>query len=234
VVIKIAKPPRRLTQFQDCSGDDGVALRTLYRDIAALLALGAEIEGEAGVGYVLRPGFLLPPLMFSEEEIEALALGAKWAARRTDDALSDAARNAVAKLSAFLPEDLRAKLNDEALLVGPGWERPQHVDLKLLRRALRDERKLAISYRDEKGARTERVIWLVAIGFFESTRVLAGWCELRAAFRHFRADRIEGTLRLWLARRCGRYPCKGRGGSPLYCGGEFHSRRHLRRVDDRI
>ncbi|RTL80253.1 MAG: HTH domain-containing protein [Hyphomicrobiales bacterium] len=192
-ILQALRRRRRPVNGAELARETGVSLRTLYRDIAALRAMGAEIEGEAGFGYVLRPGFLLPPLMFSEEEIEALALGAKWVARRTDDALSDAARNAIAKLSAVLPEDLRAKLNDEALLVGPGWERPHHVDLKLLRRALREERKLAISYRDEKGARTERVIWPVALGFFESTRVLAGWCELRAAFRHFRADRIEAA-----------------------------------------
>lgn len=168
-----------------------VSLRTLYRDIAALQAMGAEIEGEPGVGYVLRPGFLLPPLMFSEEEIEALALGARWVARRTDDALSDAARNATAKIAAVLPQDLKARMENRALIVGPGWEKPHSVDLKLLRRALRAERKLAIRYRDEKGAQTQRIVWPVALGFFESSRVLAGWCELRGNFRHFRTDRIE-------------------------------------------
>lgn len=169
----------------------GVSLRTLYRDIAALQAIGAEIDGEPGVGYVLRPGFLLPPLMLSREEIEALALGAKWVARRTDDSLSDAARNAIAKIAAVLPRDLKAQLDDDALIVGSGRERAQHVELALLRRALREERKLAMSYRDEKGLRTERVVWPVALGFFESARVIAGWCELRGAFRHFRSDRIE-------------------------------------------
>ena len=171
----------------------GVSLRTLYRDIAAMQAIGAEIDGEPGVGYVLRPGFLLPPLMFSREEIEAVTLGAKWVARRTDDSLSDAARNAIAKIAAVLPRDLKAQLDDDALIVGSGRERPQNVELALLRRALREERKLAMSYRDEKGLRTERVVWPVALGFFESTRVLAGWCELRGAFRHFRADRIEAA-----------------------------------------
>ncbi len=80
-----------------------LSLRTLYRDNRRFAGDGAEIDGEPGVGYVLRPGFLLPPLMFSEEEIEALALGAKWVARRTDDALSEAAGNALAKISAVLP-----------------------------------------------------------------------------------------------------------------------------------
>lgn len=187
---------RRPVSGAELAREAGVSLRTLYRDIAALQAMGAEIDGEAGVGYVLRPGFLLPPLMFSEEEIEALALGAKWVARRTDDGLSDAARNALTKIAAVLPQESRSRLEDDALIVGPGWERPQHVELKLLRLALREERKLAIRYRDEKGARTERVIWPVTLGFFESSRVLVGWCELREAFRHFRTDRIESAQML--------------------------------------
>lgn len=190
-LLQMLRRRSRPVSGAELARETGVSLRTLYRDIAALQAIGAEIDGEPGLGYVLRPGFLLPPLMFSEEEIEALALGAKWVARRTDDALSDAARSAVAKISAVLPPDLKARLGDDALIVGPGWERPQHVELKLLRRALREERKLAISYRDEKGARTERIIWPLALGFFESARVLVGWCELRRDFRNFRADRIE-------------------------------------------
>ena len=169
----------------------GVSLRTLYRDIAALQALGAEIDGEPGLGYVLRPGFLLPPLMLSAAEIEALALGAQWVARRTDEGLSQAARNAMAKIAAVLPPSMRQKLEDDALIVGQGWERRQAVALSVLRQALQEERKLAIAYSDEKGARTERVIWPAALGFFNSTRILAAWCELRGGFRHFRADRIE-------------------------------------------
>lgn len=190
-LLQMLRRRRRPVSGAELAREAGVSLRTIYRDIASLQAMGAEVEGEPGVGYVLRPGFLLPPLMFSEEEIEALALGAKWVARRTDDSLSDAARNAVAKISAVLPQDLKSRLEDDALLVGSGWERLQRVELTVLRRALREERKLAISYRDEKGAPSERIIWPVALGFFESARVLAAWCELRSAFRHFRADRIE-------------------------------------------
>jgi len=171
----------------------GVSLRTLYRDIAALQALGAEVEGEPGLGYVLKPGFLLPPLMFSAAEIEALALGAQWVARRTDEGLSQAARNAMAKIAAVLPPAMRQRLEDDALIVGPGWERRQAVSLGLLRQALREERKLAISYCDEKSVRTARIVWPAALGFFDSTRILAAWCELRGGFRHFRADRIEAA-----------------------------------------
>jgi len=168
----------------------GVSLRTLYRDIASLQALGAAIEGEPGIGYLLRPGFFLPPLMFSSEEVEALALGLRWISRQTDAALDDAAKQALARIASVLPSDLRVRLEDDALQVVSSRKPPSIVDLALLRRALADERKLAISYADANGVTSERVIWPVALGYFETTRVLAAWCELRQGFRHFRTDRL--------------------------------------------
>ena len=98
----------------------GVSMRTLYRDIATLQAQGADIAGEPGVGYVLRPGFILPPLMFSEDEIEALVLGSRWVADRGDDLLGSAAQNAIAKIAAVLPAELRESLDAANLLPGPG------------------------------------------------------------------------------------------------------------------
>ncbi|WP_150559984.1 helix-turn-helix transcriptional regulator [Pandoraea bronchicola] len=170
----------------------GVSLRTLYRDIAVLQAQGAHIEGAPGLGYVLKPGFLLPPLMFSEEEIEAIVLGSRWVAKRTDGALADAAANALAKIAAVLPPDLRASLEASTLLIGPGDPLPPMiVDLTVIREAIRAERKLHLSYRDEAGRVSERVIWPFALGFFERVRMIVAWCELRDGFRHFRADRIE-------------------------------------------
>lgn len=195
-LLQILRRHRRPVSGAELARETGISLRTLYRDIATLQAMGAEIDGEPGLGYMLKPGFLLPPLMFSDAEIEALALGAQWVARRTDDELSGAARNAMAKIAAVLPKDLRCKLESDALIVGPGWEKPQVVGLGPLRRSLAAERKLAITYCDGKGARTQRVIWPVTLGFFESTRVLAAWCELRGAFRHFRTDRIVAATPL--------------------------------------
>src|SRR3981189_2569221 len=98
----------------------GISLRTVYRDIETLKAQGAHIHGEPGVGYVLRPGFLLPPLMFSEEEIEAIVLGSRWVADRADRALADAAANVLAKIGAVLPKDLRETLDDSGMLIAPG------------------------------------------------------------------------------------------------------------------
>ncbi|MBD3896255.1 HTH domain-containing protein [Halomonas sp. ML-15] len=169
----------------------GISLRTLYRDIEALRAVGAEIDGEPGLGYVLKPGFMLPPLMFSEEEIEALSLGLKWVEQRADDGLGTAASEALAKVAAVLPRELRHRLEDSTLLIGPGWDKPQQVDLAVLRQAIRGQNKLVISYCDLKSRRSSRLIWPFAIGFFETTRILVAWCELRQGFRHFRADRIE-------------------------------------------
>lgn len=192
-LLQILRRHRKPVSGAVLAAETGISLRTLYRDIAALQAMGAEVDGEPGIGYVLRPGFMLPPLMFSDAELQALALGARWVARRTDRELSGAAADALAKIAAVLPDDLRRRLEDEVLLVGHGWVKSQAVGLEILRRALNQERRLAVIYRDEKGTRTERVVWPVVLGFFESTRVLAAWCELRNGFRHFRADRIEGA-----------------------------------------
>lgn len=169
-----------------------VSLRTLYRDIATLQAQGASIEGEPGLGYVLRPGFMLPPLMFSEEEIEALVLGSRWVARRTDKKLRLAATNVLAKISAVLPEDLRHQLEFSGLLIGPVKTAIENDDEKeaLIRHAIRREYKLQMTYIDVKGDESQRIIWPLALGFFEEVHIIIAWCELRLDFRHFRADRI--------------------------------------------
>ena len=169
----------------------GVSLRTLYRDIATLQAQGATIEGEAGVGYVLRPGFLLPPLMFPPEEIEALVLGSRWVAGRADGPLAEAALSALARIGAVLPAELRAEMEASALFVAPGAAIPaDSIDSALLRKAIRTERKLSLAYLDAAGTASERIVWPFALAFFDQVRLLIGWCELRGAFRSFRTDRI--------------------------------------------
>ena len=170
----------------------GISLRTLYRDIGSLQAQGALIDGEAGIGYVLRPGFMLPPLMFSEEEIEALVLGSRWVADRGDSRLGDAARNAISKIAAVLPGDLRLAMDTSALLVGPGSGMAAgDQELATIRLAIRSERKLEIRYRDLKDKQSSRSIWPFALGFFDRVRIVVAWCELRQDIRHFRTDRIS-------------------------------------------
>ena len=169
----------------------GISLRTLYRDIATLQQQGANIEGEAGVGYMLKPGFMLPPLMFSEEELEALVLGMRWVAGRTDTQMAVAASSALSRIAAVLPQDLRDSLDANALLVGPATQRMEdRVDVATLRRAIRSGYKVNIDYCDQNGQGSQRLIWPFALGYFDRVRVLVAWCEMRQDFRHFRTDRI--------------------------------------------
>ncbi|MFO1305530.1 MAG: YafY family protein [Burkholderiales bacterium] len=170
----------------------GVSLRTLYRDIASLQAQGATIDGAPGLGYVLRPGFVLPPLMFTADEVEALVLGSRFVADRGDEALARAARTALSKIGAVLPPDSRVHAETSALLIGPaaGAER---AHLLAVRTAIRGERKLTIDYRDLAGRDTQRTIWPFALGFFDRAQVAVAHCELRGAIRHFRLDRIAAV-----------------------------------------
>jgi predicted DNA-binding transcriptional regulator YafY len=181
----------------DLARELGISLRTLYRDIATLQAQGAHIEGEPGLGYVLRPGFMLPPLMFSDEEIEALVLGSRWVAERGDDDLGQAARNALAKIAAVLPPDLREFAETATLLIAPtNKSTDEQALLAIVRKAIRRERKIEIAYRDGKAGETRRTVWPFALGFFETVRIVAAWCELRQDFRHFRIDRTAAAVEL--------------------------------------
>ncbi len=211
VLIEALRRRRRPVSGKVLAEETGVSLRTLYRDIASLQApppegLGVNVEGAPGVGYVLRPGFLMPPLVFPPEEIEALVLGSRWVAGRADPRLAAAARAAIARIGAVLPPGLREALEGSGLLVAPGSPLPpESVDSARLREAIRDERRLALSYRDAAGAATERVVWPFALAFFEGSRLLLAWCELRGDFRSFRTDRIVAANALE-----GRYPRRRR------------------------
>lgn len=190
-LIQILRRHRRPVSGATLADESGVSLRTLYRDIETLKAQGAHIDGEAGVGYVLRPGFMLPPLMFTEEEIEALVLGSRWVADRADTQLGDAARNALAKIAVVLPDDLRTSLDTSSLLIGPCDPiSAGDAELASIRAAIRAERKLQIVYSDGKKAQTRRLIWPIALAFFDRVRMVVAWCELRNGYRHFRTDRI--------------------------------------------
>ena len=191
-LIQTLRRYRRPVSGQTLADETGVSLRTLYRDIATLQAQGADIEGEPGMGYILKPGFLLPPLMFSEDEIEALVLGSRWVASRTDSDLSRAAANVLAKITAVLPDDMKPKIEGSNLLVPQYYsEVTDVVDLSLVRKAIRNEHIVEIDYVDAAGVPTERRIWPFALGFYDRVRVVAAWCEMRNDFRNFRTDRIQ-------------------------------------------
>lgn len=189
-LIQVLRRHRHPVAAAKIAEELGVSLRTVYRDIATLQHQGASIDGEAGIGYVLRPGFLLPPLMFSDDEIEALVLGSRWVARNGDSRLSAASRNALARIAAVLPASLLESL-DAGLLIGPSEPvTAGDAELSTIREAIRAQHRLIITYRDEGGSETRRTIWPLALAFFERIRVVVAWCELRQSFRHFRVDRI--------------------------------------------
>ncbi len=172
----------------------GISPRSLYRDIVTLQAQGASIEGAVGLGYILKPGFTLPPLMFQPDEIEALVLGARWVAERTDDVLGAAAENAIAKIAAVLPPHLRVELDDNTLMIPPGaLKASEGKNIPALRKAIRDQKKVKLVYRDGKDQGTSRIVWPFALAFFDTSRVVVTWCEMREGFRNFRTDRIESA-----------------------------------------
>jgi predicted DNA-binding transcriptional regulator YafY len=181
---------RRPVTAASLAGELSVSIRTIYRDVQSLIGLGAPIDGEAGLGYLLRGGFFLPPLMFDEDEVEALVLGARLVERQGDKALAAAARNVLAKIAAATPKDLRDTMAETGFWVGQGAVAESPV-LRPLREAIRREHKVALLYGDEKGAETSRVVWPIALAFYEGKQTVAAWCELRTAFRHFRTDRIK-------------------------------------------
>lgn len=182
---------RRAVAASQLAEELSVSVRTVYRDVQTLVELGASIDGEAGVGYLLRAGFFLPPLIFSVEELEALVLGTRWVKGQGDPLLAQAADSALAKIATASPKDLREEIAEIGLWA-PRFNRSaeQASGLRVLREAIRCEHKLKICYVSLAGAETERLIWPVALAFFESVQLVAAWCELRAEFRHFRADRI--------------------------------------------
>jgi predicted DNA-binding transcriptional regulator YafY len=196
-LLQLLRRYRHPVSGQILAEEIGVSIRTLYRDIASLQAQGATIEGEPGVGYVMKPGFVLPPMMFSSEELDALVLGMRWVADRCDKTLSAGALSTLAKVAAVLPTELRRELEESSLLVGAPLKRPAHkVSSDLLRAAVRAEQKLKITYVDGSGVHSQRVVWPFALVYFDQARVLMCWCELRADFRNFRSDRISDVERM--------------------------------------
>jgi len=166
-----------------------ISVRTVYRDIAALQAMGVPIDGAAGLGYILRPGFHMPPLNFTPEEAEAITVGLALLGRTGDRGLTAAAASVATKIAAVQPR--RGPDQPAALLASPWTGQPvASVDSAVLRRALREERILTITYRTAEGPETTRRILPLAMIYYVDATILAGYCELRGSFRHFRQDRI--------------------------------------------
>jgi predicted DNA-binding transcriptional regulator YafY len=168
-----------------------VSVRTIYRDIEDLVASGVPLEGAAGVGYRLRRGYQVPPLMFDDDELQALVFGAGVAKSWGDPAMAEAAERILAKVEAVLPERLRPKLNSHRLMV-PDPQLPASTTALLgeVRDAINRRRRLFLDYRDADGESTERIVWPLTLAYWGPTWSLGAYCELRNAFRNFRIDRM--------------------------------------------
>lgn len=192
-LLQILRRHRRPVTASVIADELEVCVRTVYRDIAGLVGEGVPIRGEAGIGYVLGEGYDLPPLMFNADEIEAMLVGLRWVEARADVSLSRAARDVVAKIGDILPKHLKPVLFEPAV-DAPRFSPPppeESIDVAALRAAIRERRKVAIAYHDEQGRASRRVIWPLALGYFEMSRIVVAWCELRSDFRHFRTDRMR-------------------------------------------
>ncbi|MDK1375623.1 MULTISPECIES: YafY family protein [unclassified Sinorhizobium] len=191
-IIQILRLARKPVTAADIAETLEVTPRSIYRDIAALQAMRVPIEGERGLGYVLRPGFDLPPLMFTIEETEAIVLALALLARTGDEELKAAARRVNQKITGAVPGPLRQAFQSQALHAwGTVAAPPPAIDLAMVRRAIRDEQKLALDYRDELGRASERIVRPLALIYYSEHAMMVAWCELRQDIRNFRADRVE-------------------------------------------
>jgi predicted DNA-binding transcriptional regulator YafY len=187
-VLRTAKQPVTAARLAD---ELEVTTRTVYRDVATLQARRVPIEGAAGLGYVLRRGFDLPPLMFTADELDAIAVGVRMLRRIRDPGLQQAAEGVLSKITSVLPEALRPHILSAPIFVSDGdAETPNGIDLSMLRGAIRDTRKLRITYDDRNGHRTRRTIWPIAMAYYVDVTLIGAWCELRNDYRHFRVERI--------------------------------------------
>jgi predicted DNA-binding transcriptional regulator YafY len=183
---------KRLTRAAEIADELEISQRTVYRDVSDLAANGVPITGEAGVGYVLDPGFDLPPLQFTAEELEVLALAGELVENLGDAALTRTIKDALAKIAASRPQGRDWSPGDAGLLSPAApFVTNDRVDLTIVRAAIRTRKKLALAYMSRDEARTQRKIWPLAVSFYGPVRLVSGWCELRQDFRSFRADLIE-------------------------------------------
>ncbi len=196
-IIQLLRRRRTATTATHIADKLGVSERTVYRDIRDLVLTGTPIDGEAGVGYRIRPGYDLPPLMFDKEEIQALVLGARIVRQFGDPALARASEAILNKVAAVIPKELAPLLSDARLYVPTTLSGGKSADaLTVAREALIDRRKLRLTYANAKGDGTERTVRPLGIFFWGRTWTLAAWCELRDDFRNFRLDRVRGSSML--------------------------------------
>jgi predicted DNA-binding transcriptional regulator YafY len=190
-IIQVLRRARKPLTADAIAAELETSKRTIYRDIATLIGQRVPIRGEAGMGYVLERGFDMPPLMLTPDEIEAAVLGAQWVAGHADAVLGKAAENLIAKIEATVPDTLRPFVQEPASRARRDvTTEPDRIDMTKVRAHIHAGKKIALCYRDEHGRDSTRVIWPITVGYLETVRLLAAWCELRKDFRSFRTDRV--------------------------------------------
>ena len=189
-VIEILRRAKGPISAQSIGEELGVTKRTVYRDVAALIGQGVPINGEAGVGYVLEPGFHMPPLMLTPDEIEAVTLGVLWVQTRGEPELALAAVKLITKLEAVAPDKYRTSFLQPAVSVAPVAQPDEVLGAAAIRLAIRRRKKIALKYSDNSDQETRRVIWPILLGYRDTSRIIAAWCEMRQGFRYFRTERI--------------------------------------------
>lgn len=189
-IIQILRQKKKVITASSLAEILEVSERTIYRDIANLIQSGVPIDGEAGVGYLLRAGYDLPPLMFNEDEIEALVLGARIVSSWSDNQLAGAAHSVLAKVEEVLPEDLKKHVLDSVLFV-PNVTFKSNETMNAIRKAIKESRKIKFSYVRKDGTPSTRAVRPLCLAFFPPQWLLAGWCELRQEFRNFNITSIS-------------------------------------------
>jgi predicted DNA-binding transcriptional regulator YafY len=183
-IIQILRSESRVITAAEIAARLEVSTRTIYRDIQTLQAMRTPIEGEAGIGYLMRQGYDLPALNFSTDEIEAIVVGLSLVAQTGDRGLQKAAQQVSQKIDAIRGSLESLQVSDRGALV------PAAVDPDMIRRAIREEQKLDIRYRDESERDSSRQVRPLAIIYYVHAMLMVAWCELRNDFRHFRVDRM--------------------------------------------
>jgi predicted DNA-binding transcriptional regulator YafY len=183
---------RRVVAARRLAADLGVSLRTVYRDVADLQLSGVPIEGEAGVGYTLRKGSDIPPLMFTREELEALVVGSRFMQAFAGERLATAARQALTKVDAVLPDDLRPRTERSRIIAPPIRRRAaQRQRLDLLHAAIEEGHAVRFRYVKEDGSASGRDVEPLCLVFWGQSWTLGAWCRMRTDFRNFRVDRMD-------------------------------------------
>ncbi|SMD02880.1 YafY family protein [Rhizobium sp. RU36D] len=191
-IIQLMRSTGRAMTAAEIAEKMEVAPRTIYRDMEHLMASGAPIDGERGVGYLLREAFDAPPLTFTFEQLEALAFGIRAVEMLGDPRLGQAAREARDKMMGILPPEHAARLKAAPIHAFRGHAQPMPPEcLGDVRAALSANRKVWIAYHSLAGERSQRVVWPLALVNFGPIWVMTAWCETRDAFRDFRLDRVE-------------------------------------------